>query len=113
MAKWSEIKGYEKGEPFFEDCTYVDVRTILNREVSVLDIKAFENDKGPGVAAKIDVGEDECVYICTHSIGIVKTLTSDDFANALSDALASGSTIDITIREGKSTKTGKYFYYVE
>lgn len=104
MAKWKDIK--ENTEAFF-DCDYCEVKNMLGVPFAVVEVKAFENDKGPGIAAK-GIADNEEYYICTHSIGICNVLGSDEFLAALAK-----EPLEIIIRRGKSKKTGKEFYYVE
>lgn len=105
MTNWKDIKTKTTG--FYDDAEFYDIKTLIGKTFQVADVTAFENDKGTGAAALIYIGDD-VGYICTHSIGITKDLTSEEFGTALSDG-----PVTVTIREGKSKKSGKYFYYLE
>lgn len=106
MTNWKDIKT-SNATAFYEDEEYFDIRTLIGKTFQVADVTPFENDKGPGAAALILIG-DTTGRICTHSVGITKDLTSEEFT----DALKNGP-VTVTIREGKSKKSGKYFYYLD
>lgn len=106
MARLSEI-GYT-GMDFFEDREYMAMDELLNRELSITEVKTYENDKGPGVAAAFTC-DGQAGMLVTHSIGIYKTLTSE----AVRIALESEMPVDVILRKGKSKKTGNSFYYLE
>lgn len=106
MTNWKDIKT-SNATGFYEDEEYFDIKTLVGKTFQVADVTPFENDKGPGAAALILIG-DTTGYICTHSIGITKDLTSEEFLEALID-----EPVTVTLKEGKSRKSGKYFYYLE
>lgn len=106
MASLSEI-GYSTND-FFENHEYIAMEELLNQKLSITEVKAYENDKGPGVAAAFTC-DGQAGMLVTHSIGIYKTLTSE----AVRIALESEMPVDVILRKGKSKKTGNSFYYLE
>lgn len=106
MANWKDIKAVNETS-FFEGAEYMDIKNIINRPIEIEEVKMFENDKGAGAAVLCNDGE-KTFYICTHSIGLVKTFGSDEFMTAVE-----GEPVQATVKEGKSRKSGKYFYYLE
>lgn len=91
----------------FGDVEFIDIRSIVDMDVDVKDVKVFSNNSGDGVAALIDINGEER-YICTHSVGLVKALSSEEFRDALLE-----EPVTITVRGGKSKKTGMLFYYLD
>lgn len=107
MANWKDIKAGNENAGFYPDYEFVDIKEMVNRTFDVNDVTAFENDKGPGAAFTIAFNGNAYKMV-THSIGVVKTLTSDAFMCAVGE-----EPVTVTLKEGKSKKSGKYFYYME
>lgn len=91
---------------FYEDAPYIEITELLNKDFTIFDVTKFENDKGPGAAFLITVDGVERTII-THSVGLTKMADCLPFT----DALKEGHHIDAQIKEGKSKKTGRFFYY--
>lgn len=104
MANWSEIKTTTE---FYPDYPFLDIKQLVGKTFDVVEATAFENEKGPGVAAVISL-DGEGYKMVTHSVGITKTIGSDGFMEALVE-----EPVTVTLKEGKSKKSGKYFYYLE
>lgn len=109
MANWNDIKDNENNG-FYNGAEFIDIKETIGKTMSVVDVTPFENDKGPGVAALVYFDNDkDGRKLVTHSVGVTKTLSSDEFVAAV----AKYGEVTVTLKEGKSKKSGKYFYYVE
>lgn len=109
MTNWKDIRKND-GNGQYEDAEFIEVKELLGRDVEITSVTPFENEKGPGIIALVypDRGETPRKLV-THSLGITKVLGSEEFMTALRDL----PSITINIKEGKSKKSGKYFYYVD
>lgn len=107
MANWKDIKTQCTTEGFYTGFEFIDIKELVNKTFDITELTPFENDKGPGVAAIIEI-DGKPRKMVTHSIGVVKTLDSDSFNEALAE-----EKVTVTLKEGKSKKSGKYFYYLE
>lgn len=107
MANWKDIKAQCTTEGFYTGFEFIDIKELVNKTFDITELTPFENDKGPGVAAIIEI-DGKPRKMVTHSIGVVKTLISDSFNEALGE-----EKVTVTLKEGKSKKSGKYFYYLE
>ena len=107
MANWKDIKQNTEGG-FYNDAEFIDIKDLVGTEFDVKDVTPFENDKGPGIASLI-ILDDKERRLVTHSIGVTKVLGSEEFMTALKDL----GTITVALKEGKSKKSGKYFYYID
>jgi hypothetical protein len=96
-----------------EDKDYVTLDDILNIPVDVYAIKAFENDKGPGVFLLINGIEarDDYKYVCTHSITITSKFTTDKVNEVLAEG--SGQAIRGMFIQRKSKKSDRMVYDFE
>ena len=96
-----------------EDKDYVTLDSILNVPVNVYAVKAFENDKGPGVFMLISGVEagDDYKYVCTHSITITSKFTTDKVKEVLAED--SGQVIGGMFIERKSKKSDRMVYDFE
>ncbi len=105
MANWNDIKKNSTAG-FYDDYVFIDISELVDRIFDVLEVTEFDNEKGMGVAAVIDLGGDKRKMV-THSIGVTKTLTSPEFMEALEH-----EEVTVCLKQGKSKKSGKYFYYI-
>ena len=96
-----------------EDKDYVALDSILNVPVNVYAVKAFENDKGPGVFMLIHGTEagDDFKYVCTHSITITSKFTSDKVKEVLAED--NGQVIGGMFVKRKSKKSDRMVYDFE
>lgn len=110
MANWKDVKNSENNDSFYPGTVFVDMKALIGKEITICDVTPFENEKGPGVAALFysDIEPEGCKLV-THSIGVCKTLASEEFIAAL----AEHKELTVTVKEGQSKKSGKYFYYVD
>lgn len=109
MANWNDIKDNENNG-FYDGAEFIDIKETVGKLMTVVAVTPFENDKGPGVAALVYFdGEEDGRKLVTHSIGVTKTLSSEEFLGAVEKY----GEVSLTVKEGKSKKSGKYFYYVE
>lgn len=90
------------------DDMYVELNALKDQTITVVDVKTFENDKGPGVYIAFKYG-DGYGYTTTHSIGLVKLFSRDE----VTAALAREENIVCTIRQKVSKKTGFSFFVAE
>lgn len=111
MVSWKDIKSTgsndTENQGFFPAHEFMELKQMVNRTFDIKAVKAFINDKGPGVAMLVQFGETEYRMV-THSVGIVSTVTSEEFKQAIIE-----EPVTVTLKEAKSKKTGKYFYYLE
>lgn len=105
MVNWKDIKTDNTG--YYPEFDYIDIKDMVNKAFNVIEVTAFDNVKGPGVAMVVEF-EGDMKKMVTHSIGVYNTVTSDAFMKALAD-----DCVTVTLKEGKSQKTGKYFYYLD
>ena len=113
-----EVKSIALGEiisnegPFeymgITDDMYVELNALKDKTITVVDVKPFENDKGPGVYIAFKYGEGYG-YTTTHAIGLVNLFTRDEVVGAL----AREENIVCTIRQKVSKKTGFSFFVAE
>ena len=104
-----------------EDKDYVSLDDILNTPINVYAVKAFENDKGPGVfllikgifeaGGVIFEAGDDFKYVCTHSITITTKFTSDKVKEVLAED--SGQVIGGMFIRRKSKKSDRMVYDFE
>lgn len=106
MANWKDVR--QEDNPLFDGAEYMEVKKLVGQPIEVMDVKVFDNDKGPGVAVLCNGQKADDFYFCTHSIGLVTVLGSDEFVEALKKEF-----LWVVIREGTSKKTGRQFLYVE
>lgn len=106
MANWKDVR--QEDNPLFDGAEYMEVKKLVGQPIEVMDVKVFDNDKGPGVAVLCNGQKADDFYFCTHSIGLVNVLGSDEFVEALKKEF-----LWVVIREGTSKKTGRQFLYVE
>lgn len=95
------------------DKDYVTIDDILDTPVNVYAVKAFENDKGPGVFLLITgiKEEDYNKYVCTHSITITTKFTTDKVKEVLAED--SGQAIGGMFVKRKSKKSDRMVYDFE
>ena len=96
--------------PFEEDYgvvsdDYIAIDDILGKRFAICAVKAFENDKGKGAYALVQV-DGEFRYICTHSVGLVGKLTDDK----VMETLDRGNAVDATIIKRKSKTSDRLVY---
>lgn len=84
---------------------FISIDEILDREISIIDVKPYENDKGPGVFALINVDE-ELRYIATHSVGLVGMMTD----TKVMETLENGQQVSARIVKRKSKKSDRTVY---
>ena len=83
---------------------FVELDSILDRPIEIIDYHLFENDKGPGVSVLIKLnGKDQ--YITTHAVNIVKT-----FQNPRVQAMLETETLDAVIVLRQSKKSSRMVY---
>lgn len=107
MAKWTEIRPAREEQPDFDEYEFIDIAELIDKEFDVIQVIEYSNDQGPGVVAVIDF-DGKTRKMVTHSIGVVKTLTDPRFKDVLQK-----EPVTVTLRQAKSKKTGKFFYYLE
>lgn len=105
MANWNDIKKNNTAG-FYDDYEFIDISELVDRIFDVMEVTEFDNDKGMGVAAIISIDGEERKMV-THSIGVTKTLTCPEFLEALQNDV-----VTVCLKQGKSKKSGKYFYYI-
>lgn len=108
MVKITQFKGTEPFEAI-DITTYRPIEDVLDVEVSIIAVKHYENEKGPGVAVAIDHPVHGECYINTHSVGIVTILSNKDLM-ALLDV---GETVEGTFVKRKSKKSDRMVYALE
>lgn len=91
MARISEV---QTSNPFPE-LEYLEIDSILNEPIEILEVISFENVKGPGVHIRAAVKGKEC-RLCSHGVAICDLLGRKE----VKDILEGGETI-----EGKFVKT--------
>lgn len=84
---------------------FISIDEILDREIDIINVKPYENDKGPGVFALISV-EGEIRYIATHSVGLVGMMTD----SKVRDILETGQQVTARIVKRKSKKSDRMVY---
>ena len=95
-----------------EDKDYITLDNILDVPVNVYAVKAFENDKGPGVFLLIRrIEGDGFKYVCTHSITITSKFTSDKVKDILEED--NGQVIGGMFIKRKSKKSDRMVYDFE
>ena len=105
MVSMAEIKGNDN--PFGIDSEYMSIADILDRDIKIIDIKFFENDKGEGVFILCKDMDTECVFhLCTHSVGLVGTLKNPK----VREILDTGDIIATKIVQRMSTKSNRMVY---
>lgn len=77
MAKLSDFK---EGAPY--DAPYVEIESIMGKPFKLKDCQYFENAKGPGVHALIDLNGDE-LRICSHGVSVTDTLRNPELIASL------------------------------
>ena len=106
----SKVLGYEAP---FEDLgigsdAFIPIKELENRKISFIGAKEFENDKGPGIY--IAFVDDEVVgYTTTHSVTLMDVFGSD----GVKQAFERGDTIEGTIKQRISKKSGRPYFMVE
>lgn len=84
---------------------YMPLDVILGQSIEIKKVKPFENQNGAGVYILANDGNGD-FYMCTHSIGLTKTLSK----TTLLDALERGDTITATIIKRKSKDSDRLVY---
>lgn len=77
MAKISE---FSESAPY--DAPYVDLNSIIGKNVIVEDMTPFENAKGKGVHLLCTIDGQEC-RICSHGVAVVDTFVREEIASLL------------------------------
>lgn len=100
----------ENSNPFMEEYGVEDYRAmddVLDVEIDIYAIKAFENQNGPGVyiLAKENGIRGEFFYMCTHSLGITGILTKPKVMEAVEK-----EPIRATITKRKSKNSDRTVY---
>lgn len=102
----------ENSNPFMEEYGVEDYRPmddVLDKEIDIYAIKAFENQNGAGVyilAKEPKAGLDgDFFYMCTHSLGITGILTQPKVIETLEK-----EPIRATITKRKSKKSDRLVY---
>lgn len=90
----------------YPDLPFKAMAEIVDKTITILDVVAFENDKGPGCAVRILLDGTMC-RIVTHSDAIRKVLTSDEFALIMSEH---PDGINTKIVKRHSNKSGRDYY---
>ena len=86
---------------------YKSIEDVLGRDIKIIDLKFFENDKGEGVFILcMDLDEEELFHLCTHSISLVSTLKNPK----IKEVLDTGDAIATKIIRRKSTKSDRMVY---
>ena len=101
------------GEAPFEymgitDDMYMELNALKDKTIEVVDVKPFENDKGPGVYIAFTL-DGKYAYTTTHAVGLVGLFTRDEVVGVL----AREENIVCTIRQKVSKKTGFPFFVAE
>ena len=84
---------------------FIPVEELLDRQIEIVAVKSYENDKGPGVFALVEVAG-ELRYLATHSIGLVSMMTDENVRNNLD----MGFRVSGTIIRRKSKKSDRMVY---
>ena len=89
------------------DSEYMAINDVLDRDIQILDFKTFENDKGEGVFILCKDAETGLVFhICTHSVGLVRTMQNPK----IREVLDTGDIVATRIVQRKSTKSDRLVY---
>ena len=105
---------YENTCPFedygCESEDFLSLEEALGKDMLIHAVKAFENDKGPGVYILVYT-EGRFRYLCTHSVTITAKLTTDKVKEILSDD--TDDTIKVRFVRRKSKKSDRMGYDIE
>lgn len=95
----------------FEDLdeeSFVAINDMVGVPVEFLDVKDFENDKGPGLYLMFR-DEKGIGYTTTHSTALINIFAKPEIRGALDR----GDSLTGTIVQRKSKKTGNTYFAVE
>ena len=84
---------------------FISIDEILGTPFNIPQVKEFNNDKGDGVFALINVNG-ELRYITTHSIGLVGMMSNE----TLKQMLDEGKQVSATIVKRKSKTSDRMVY---
>ena len=105
MVNMSELRNTQPFEG--SESEYKSIEQVLGREIKIIDLKFFENDKGEGVFVLcMDTDEEELFHLCTHSISLIGTLKNPKIKKVLD----TGDVIVTKIIRRKSTKSDRMVY---
>lgn len=95
MAKISEFRATNP----YPDAEFVEIDSILNTPIEIIDCETFENNKGPGVhiLARLD-GKD--IRLCSHGVAVCDILGREEIKATLSG----GESIECKFAYEKSQK---------
>lgn len=99
------IRDIVNSQPFEVDSEYKSIDDVLGKDISIIDTKFFENDKGEGAFILCDDGHD-MFHLCTHSIGLIGILKNEK----VQEMLEQGQPLQGTIVKRKSTKSDRMVY---
>lgn len=112
MTKLSDIMPSNVNGEIYPECEFVGVDELVDSEIGIIDVKPFSNFKGDGVAFKfyfIADPEKTALKCITHA----KILTSVLTGEGVSSTIYKGDTIECTIKQITSKKTGMKMYVVQ
>ena len=89
---------------------FLSLEDALGKDMLIHAVKAFENDKGPGVYILVYT-DGRFRYLCTHSVTITAKLTTDKVKEILSDD--TDDTIRVRFVRRKSKKSDRMVYDIE
>lgn len=96
-SKMAKISDFTTSAPYEAD--YVDIMSIVGENITIVDVKPFENVKGRGIHALITRADGKDARICTHGVAIVDMLSRTEVL----DSLAAGDFIRCRFVKVQST----------
>ena len=105
MVNMNELRNTQPFEG--SESEYKGIEEVLDRDIKIIDLKFFENDKGEGVFILCKDAETGLVFhICTHSLSLVGTMQNPK----VREVLDTGDIIATKITQRKSTKSDRMVY---
>lgn len=111
MAKISEIASIQNN--YFEDCKYVSITDLLNKQIEITDVKMFINREGQdSIAIRFewpgDIGGEVCRTV-THAKAVIDLLATEEVRKILD----SGETIEGCLVQKKSKQSGRNYITIQ
>lgn len=88
---------------------FIPIGDLVGVPVEFIELKEFENDKGPGIYLMLMTEEGDVRYTTTHSGALMSLFAKPEVRLAF----VNGDTIKGTIVERRSKKTGNTYFAVE
>lgn len=106
LSELMELGGKTEFFPGFPNLPFMPISEAVDKDIAILDVVPFENDKGPGCAVRALLDGEMCKLV-THSVAICKVLASDEFVCILG---THPDGVNAKVVKRCSLKSGRNYY---